>query len=113
MLIRARFIGSQANDTPALNYKDVALVGYLSNTEGTYLSRENAMAQAVASTKLYVQMDVPSATTVRWFAGNDGGETWEVCVLEDTREVDHEWTEYTYGCEFVDGSDSRVRYNLS
>ncbi len=110
VLVRARFTGSQSNDTPALNHKDVALVGFLNDIEGTYLSRENAMAQTVASTKLYVQMDVPSATTVRWFASNDGGETWEPCVLEDTREIDHEWTEYTFGCAFLDPTGKRVRY---
>ncbi|CAM2010021.1 hypothetical protein [Acanthopleuribacter pedis] len=82
------------------------------DTEGTYLSRENAMPQTVASTKLYVQMDVPSATTVRWFASNHGGETWEPSTLEYTREVDHEWTEYTFECVFADATISRIRYNL-
>jgi len=32
----------------------------------------------VESTKVYTQMDIPSGTSVQWFATNDGGETWKV-----------------------------------
>jgi hypothetical protein len=41
-----------------------------------YLTRKNELTQGVESTKAYVQMDIPSGTTLRWFDSNDGGATW-------------------------------------
>ncbi len=37
-------------------------------------------------------MDVPSGTSLDWYASNDAGETWESMALEATRKVDEEWT---------------------
>jgi hypothetical protein len=48
-------------------------VGYLNKTTGAYLTRENELTQGVESTKAYVQMNIPSGTTLNWFASNDGG----------------------------------------
>ena len=62
-----------SNDTPAINFRDVNLVGYLNKTTGAYLTRENELTQGVESTKVYAQMDIPSGTTLQWFASNDGG----------------------------------------
>ncbi len=52
VVIRAKLSSVVVNDTPALNYKDVNLIGYLNNVEGTYISRENELTQGVESTKV-------------------------------------------------------------
>jgi len=110
VVIRAKLSSSTANDTPALNYKDVNLIGYLNNPNGVYISRENELTQGVESTKVYAQMNIPSGCTLNWFASNDGGATWESMMLDSTREVDQTWTEYLYLCTFANPAGSRVRY---
>ena len=110
ILVRARLAGSEANDTPALNFRDVNLVGYLNGTTGAYVTRENELTQGVTSTKVYAQMDVPSGASLNWYASNDAGETWESMALEATRKVDEEWTEYTLALTFADPAGDKVRY---
>lgn len=110
VLVRAVFSGTEANDSPALNFKDVNLIGYLNNTTGAYITRENELTQGVESTKVYTQMNIPSGTSLNWFASNDGGATWEPMSIATTREVDQEWTEYTLTRTFADPSGTKVRY---
>lgn len=110
VLVRALFSGSAANDSPALNFKDVYLIGYLNNATGVYITRENEMTQAVESTKINTQIDIPSGTSLNWYASNDGGATWESMSIETTREIDQEWTGYTLTRTFVDPSGTKVRY---
>lgn len=90
VLVRVRFSTGMGNDTPELNFRDVNLIGYLNNTTRTYLTRENELTQGVESTKVYTQMDIPSGTSVQWFASNDGGETWEVMTIDDTQPIDED-----------------------
>lgn len=108
--LRAKFTSSATNDSPALNYRDVNLIGYLNNADGTYITRENELTQGVESTKVYAQMNIPSGCTVDWFASNDGGTTWEQMTLDDTRKVDQTWTEYTYLRTFSNPAGNKVRY---
>jgi hypothetical protein len=110
VLVRVRFSTGMINDTPALNFKDVNLVGYLNKTSGVYLTRENELTQGVESTKAYVQMDIPSGTTLQWFASNDGGATWEAMTIQETRPIDENWTEYTLVRTFADPAGNKVRY---
>ncbi|MFZ1982979.1 MAG: hypothetical protein WAU91_01120 [Desulfatitalea sp.] len=74
-----------SNDTPALIFKDVNLVGYLNKTSGVYLTRENALTQGVESTKAYAQMDIPSGITLQWFASNAGGDTWKAMTIQEAK----------------------------
>jgi hypothetical protein len=108
--IRVRLSSSLSNDTPAINFRDVNLVGYLNKTTGAYLTRENELTQGVESTKAYVQMQIPSGTTLQWFASNDGGLTWEAMTIQDTRPIDENWTEYTLVRTFTDNTGNKVRY---
>ncbi len=110
VLVRIRFSSSMNNDTPALNFRDVNLIGYLNKTTGVYLTRENELTQGVESTKVYAQMDIPSGTGILWFASNDGGETWEAMAIDDTRPIDENWTEYTLTRTFADPAGNKVRY---
>ena len=110
VLVRALFAGTEANDSPALNFKDVNLIGYLNGTSGAYVTRENELTQGVASTKVYTQMHIPSGTSLDWYASNDGGDTWESLTLDSTREIDQEWTEYVYSHTFADPAGDKVRY---
>lgn len=110
IIVRAVFSGTEINDSTALNFKDVNLIGYLNNPTGTYLSRENELTQGVESTKVYAQMHIPSGTSINWFATNDGGITWESMSIETTREIDNEWTEYTLTRTFADNTGTKVRY---
>lgn len=110
VLLRARFASSVLNDSPALNYRDVNLIGYLNNPDGTYVSRENELTQGVDSTKVYAQMSIPSGCAITWFASNDGGTTWEPMTLDSTREIDQTWTEYIFLCTFANPAGNRVRY---
>ncbi|MCB2141323.1 DUF4815 domain-containing protein [bacterium] len=110
VIVRARFESGMTNDTPALNFRDVNLVGYLNQTTGAYITRENELTQGVESTKLYAQMGIPSGTTVNWFASNDGGATWEPMTIDETRPIDQNWTEYTLSRTFSDPSGRKVRY---
>ena len=113
VLIRVRFEADAANDTPALNFRDVNLVGYLNQTAGAYITRENELTQGVESTKVYVQMQIPSGSTVSWFASNDGGSTWEAMTLDETRPIDQDWTEYTLSRTFTDSTGRRIRYKAA
>jgi hypothetical protein len=108
--VRVRLNSSLSNDTPAINFRDVNLVGYLNKTTGAYLTRENELTQGVESTKAYVQMQIPSGTTLQWFASNDGGLTWEAMTIQDTRPIDENWTEYTLVRTFTDNTGNKVRY---
>jgi len=110
VLVRAKMNSSMDNDTPALNYRDVNLLGYLNNTSGAYLTRQNELTQGVASTKVYVQMEIPSGTTVQWFASNNGGATWEAMTIAETRAIDASWTEYTLTRTFASTTGQLVRY---
>ena len=110
VLVRALFSSNAANISPALIHKDVNLIGYLNNTTGKYLNRENELTQGVSSTKIYTQMNIPSGTTVNWFASNNGGATWEAMSILTTRKIDEEWTEYTLTRTFSDPNGNRVRY---
>ena len=110
VLVRALFSSNAVNNSPALIYKDVNLIGYLNNTTGAYLNRENELTQGVSSTKLYTQMNIPSGTTINWFASNNGGATWEPMSIQTTREIDQEWTEYTLTRTFSDPNGNKVRY---
>lgn len=110
VIIRAKLSSSTTNDTPALNYKDVNLIGYLNNPNGTYISRENELTQGIESTKVYAQMNIPSGCSLNWFTSNDGGATWEPMALDSTREVDQTWTEYLYLRTFTNPAGNRVRY---
>lgn len=110
VIVRARFTSSLLNDSPALNYKDVNLIGYLNGIEGTYISRENELTQGIESTKVYAEMSIPSGCSINWFTSNDGGETWEPITLDTTREVDQTWTEYVFLCTFANPAGNRVRY---
>ncbi|HUT54336.1 MAG TPA: hypothetical protein VM658_13185 [bacterium] len=110
VLVRALFSTGAANDSPALNFKDVNLLGFLNNPTGAYLNRENELTQGVASTKVYAQMSIPSGTTINWFASNNGGVTWEAMSILTTREIDQEWTEYTLTRTFTDPNGNKVRY---
>ena len=75
-----------------------------------YLTRETELTQGVESTKAYVQMDIPSGTTLQWFASNDGGATWEAMTIQETRPIDENWTEYTLVRTFADPAGNKVRY---
>lgn len=110
VLVRALFSSNAANISPALIHKDVNLIGYLNNPTGTYLNRENELTQGVSSTKIYTQMNIPSGTTINWFASNNGGATWEAMSILTTRKIDQEWTEYTLTRTFSDPNGNRVRY---
>jgi len=110
VLVRALFSSNAANISPALIHKDVNLIGYLNNTTGKYLNRENELTQGVSSTKIYTQMNIPSGTTINWFASNNGGATWEAMSILTTRKIDQEWTEYTLTRTFSDPNGNRVRY---
>ncbi|HOR29274.1 MAG TPA: DUF4815 domain-containing protein, partial [Candidatus Sumerlaeota bacterium] len=110
VLVRVRFESGMANDTPALNFRDVNMIGYLNQTTGAYITRENELTQGVESTKLYAQMDIPSGTTVSWLASNDGGATWEPMTIDETRSIDQDWTEYTLSRAFTDPTGRKVRY---
>ena len=108
---RARQVSSSVlNDSPALNYKDVNLIGYLNSPDGTYISRENELTQGVESTKVYAEMSIPSGCSINWFASNDGGATWEEMTIDTTREVDQTWTEYVFLRAFTNPTGNRVRY---
>jgi len=108
--MRARFETSVSNDSPALNFKDVNLVGYLNNTTGAYITPENELTQGIASTKVYAQVQIPSGSTVNWFTTNNGGTTWEAMTLDATRAIDSTWTEYTLSRTFTDPTSKKVRY---
>lgn len=110
ILVRALFSSNAVNNSPALIFKDVNLIGYLNNTTGAYLNRENELTQGVSSTKLYTQMNIPSGTTINWFASNNGGATWEPMSIQTTREIDQEWTEYTLTRNFTDPNGNKVRF---
>jgi hypothetical protein len=110
VLVRALFSTGAANDSPALNFKDVNLLGFLNNPTGAYLNRENELTQGVASTKVYTQMSIPSGTSINWFASNNGGVIWEAMSIQTTREIDQEWTEYTLTRTFTDPNGNKVRY---
>jgi hypothetical protein len=110
VLVRAILSSNAPNDSPVLNYKDVNLIGYLNDPTGAYLNRENELTQGVSSTKVYTQMNIPSGTTIDWFASNDGGSTWEPMSIQTTREIDQEWTEYTLTRTFTDPNGNKVRY---
>lgn len=110
VLVRVQFSTGMSNDTPALNFKDVNLVGYLNSTTGVYITRENELTQGVESTKVYTQMNIPSGTSLNWLASNDGGATWESMSIESTREIDQEWTEYTLIRTFADPTGTKVRF---
>jgi hypothetical protein len=110
VLVRARFSSQSSGDSPALNFHDVNLIGYLNKTAGVYLTRENELSQSVASTKVYAQMNIPSGTTVQWYATNNGGATWEPLNIAATRQISQEWTEYTLTRTFADSTGRRVRY---
>ncbi len=110
VLVRVRFSSSLNNDTPALNFKDVNMIGYLNKTSGIYMTRENELTQGVESTKVYTQMDIPSGTTLQWFTTNNGGQTWEPMTIESTRPIDEDWTEYTLTRTFTDPTGNKVRY---
>ena len=85
------------------------LIGYLNGTSGAYVTRENELTHGVASTEVYAQMNIPSGTSIDWYASNDG-LTWEALSLESTREIDQEWTEYTLTRTFDDPAGTKVRY---
>jgi hypothetical protein len=108
--VRAKFSSSVLNDSPALNYRDVNLIGYLNSADGTYISRENELTQGVESTKVYAEMSIPSGCSINWFASNDGGATWEEMTIDTTREVDQTWTEYVFLRAFTNPTGNRVRY---
>jgi len=110
IIIRVRFSSGMSNDTPVLNFRDVNMIGYLNKITGTYLTRENELTQGVESTKVYTQMDIPSGTSVQWFTSNDGGETWEAMVIDNTRPIDKNWTEYSLTKLFSDPAGNKVRY---
>ena len=108
--VRARLSGTVPSESPVLNFPDVNLIGYLSNTSGTYVTRQIELLQAVASTKLYAQMNTPPGTSVTWYASNDGGATWEAMVLDSTRPIDAEWTEHTLSRVFANPAGTQIRY---
>jgi hypothetical protein len=110
VLVRALLSSNAVNISPALIYKDVNLIGYLNNTTGKYLNRENELTQGVSSTKVYTQMSIPSGTNINWFASNNGGASWEPMSIITTRKIDQDWTEYTLTRTFADPNGNRVRY---
>ena len=110
VLVRALLSGSEVNDTPALNFKDVNLIGYLNDSFGVYVSRENELTQGVASTKVYTQMNIPSGASVQWYALNEEDNGWELLSVEATREINQVWTEYTLTRTFYDPLGNKVRY---
>ena len=97
-------------ESPVLNFHDVHWLGTLSNTAGTYITCEMTLMQGVASAKVYAEMDVPSGTSVTWYASNNGGAAWEAMTLAGTRPINEIWTEYTFACTFASaaGSDCHV-----
>ncbi|MCK7511799.1 MAG: hypothetical protein MZV70_52290 [Desulfobacterales bacterium] len=84
------------------------LIGYLNNTTGAYLNRENELT-GVSSTKVYTQMSIPSGTNINWFASNNGGATWNVLIWLKTRKIDQDWTEYAYE-NLLRSERKQVRY---
>ncbi len=110
VLVRALLSGSEVNDTLALNFKDVNLIGYLNDSFGVYVSRENELTQGVASTKVYTQMNIPSGASVQWYALNEEDNGWELLSVEATREINPVWTEYTLTRTFYDPLGNKVRY---
>ncbi len=113
VLLRVRLASNADNDSPVLSFRDVNLVGYLNGTAGVYVTRENELAQGVASTKVYAQMDIPSGTTIQWFCSNNGGATWEAMTIDVTRPITEEWTEYTLMRTFTNNTGNRVRYKAA
>jgi hypothetical protein len=113
VMLRVRLSTTGSVDSPALNFHDVNLLGYLNKTAGVYLTRENELSQSVSSTKVYAQMNIPSGTTVQWFATNSGGSSWEPLSIVSTRQISQEWTEYTLSRTFTDPSGRRVRYKAA
>ncbi|MBO1320262.1 hypothetical protein [Acanthopleuribacter pedis] len=107
VLIRVRFSGSKPNETPALKFGDVNLIGYLDQESGVYVTCEHAVSQSVSTEKIDVEVNIPSGTTVRWYGMNDG-DRWEEMTLVETKPVDHLWTEYRLSCEFQDSAGRKV-----
>lgn len=109
LLIRARFASTRTNESPALLFKTTNLIGFVNDQDGLYITRELETTQNISSTVLYVEQQIPSSTTVTWYASNDGGATWEEMSITATRAISQDWTEYTYEAEFTDPGN-RMRY---
>lgn len=108
--IRAILTNQADTETPAINFRDVNLITHQNRSQGTYLTRESQLAQSVQAARLYSQMNIPSGTSVNWFASNDNGTTWAPATIQDTRIIDNTWTEYTMQATFADPTQNRVRF---
>ncbi|HOV72711.1 MAG TPA: DUF4815 domain-containing protein [Candidatus Hydrogenedentes bacterium] len=108
--IRARLTSTLPNESPVLNFRNVTMVGYLNDWNAAYVTRQIELTQGVASTTVYAEMNVPSHTTITWYASNDGGTSWEPMTLDGTRPISQEWTEYTYKRTFYNPAGNKVRY---
>jgi len=107
---RAKLTRASQNESPVINFRNVGMVGYLGIGGGNYVTRQIELMQSVASTTLYAEMNVPSNTTVTWYASNNGGSTWEQMTIDATRPISQDWTEYTLKRTFTDPAGTKVRY---
>jgi len=108
--IRARLTSTLTNESPVLNFRNVTMIGYVNTWYCAYVTRQIELTQGVAATTIYTEMNVPSNTSVTWYASNDGGATWETMTLDSTRQISQEWTEYTYKRTFYNATGTKIRY---
>ena len=99
MLVRATLSSPRGNESPAIAFKNLMLIGYLGGLEGAYISRQIETTQSIGAVTAYIEANMPSGTTFTPYVSVDGGSTWTELVVDTTRSVDQTWTEYTLQAE--------------
>lgn len=95
--LRATF-AAQESISPILALDDLVLVSFLTNLDGTYISRTIDMSAAPYNyLKLEYQAATPEGSWVEAYWSSDGGNKWNKMTPSKTRSINKDYIAYT--CE--------------
>ena len=113
IVVRAIMLSDPANPYAgvALNHESVVLETFKNYMKSSYVTLEKNLEADTEAVKGYLRCNKPANTSVTAYASNDGGLNWVTGVLEATRGITPEITEFEYTFEFS-GADNRLRARL-
>ncbi|AWD93037.1 tail protein [Bacillus phage vB_BceM-HSE3] len=93
--LRATFVSSK-DISPLLARDSFTLIGFLTATQGNYISKNVTLTQPYKNVKIVIEAHTPSGCTVVPKFSYDNGVTWVVPSLASTSPIDTNFTQFTY-----------------
>ncbi|UXR28872.1 hypothetical protein [Bacillus phage Nachito] len=104
---------SDTNMSPLIAKDSFTLVGFLTATEGSYISRMTQLEQDVTSVKQTFEAFIPQGSTIQALYSLDDGVTWTLTPQVATRQISSEWSRITFEHKFSAPNKRKFRARIN